>query len=72
MTKTRNMFHHQGMTDLSAMRRDAEAHAAKGESVVLHLHPYEEEYDGCADDYLNTTPVPGGSGHELYGAEVMA
>lgn len=46
MTK-RQMFHHEGVTDLAVMRRDAQRAADKGEDVTLHLHPYDDEWDGC-------------------------
>lgn len=46
MTK-RHLFHHEGVTDLAVMMRDAQAAADRGEDVTLHLHPYDEEWDGC-------------------------
>ena len=43
----RHLFHHEGVTDIRKMREDAQESARKGEPVLLHLHPYEEFYDGC-------------------------
>lgn len=40
-TYRRQMFHHEGVTDLAVLRRDA-ARAARHEPVLLHLHPYDE------------------------------
>jgi hypothetical protein len=37
----REMYHHEGVTDLAVLRRDA-ARAAQREPVLLHLHPYDE------------------------------
>jgi hypothetical protein len=37
----RELFHHEGVTDLAVLRRDA-VRAAQKEPVLLHLHPYDE------------------------------
>lgn len=46
-TTTRHLYHYPDMTDLSALRREARERADQGERVVLHLHEYEDEFDGC-------------------------
>lgn len=43
----RQMYHHDGVTNLAQLRQDAQEAARKGEPVLLHLHPYEELFDGC-------------------------
>lgn len=43
----RQMFHHEGVTNLAKLRQDAQEAAQRGERVLLHLHPYEELFDGC-------------------------
>ena len=45
---TRHMYHYDGMTDVRVIRQEADGHAAQGERVVVHLHPYyDREPDGC-------------------------
>lgn len=47
MSVRRNMFHHDGVTDATVMRNEAARAGLRGELVLLHLHPYEELWDGC-------------------------
>lgn len=59
------MFHHEGLTDLSVMRREAQALAKAGQTVFLHMHPYNDMADGCGE-------VERTMNHESYGTKVTA
>lgn len=59
MNVKRHMYHYEGMTDLAQLRRDAQR---AGEPVLIHLHPYTEEFGGCA--YLPSEQL---RDHELVG-----
>lgn len=64
MKKVRSMFHYDGMTDLGALRSHAARCAKEGERVVLHLHGYVDDWDGC--EGLSRMWFDDGR-HELFG-----
>lgn len=60
----RHLYHWEGLTDLSAQRGAAQR---SSEPAVLHLHSYQEEYDGCR--WHNDDGVYPPSDHETYGTK---
>lgn len=63
MTYSHHMYHAPGLTDLSKMRAEA-TRLASTTPVIIHLHPYEDGFDGCDGS------VHGSDEHETYGADV--
>lgn len=57
-------YHTQGLTDLGKLREEAQVHAGTGERVILHLHEYEDEHDGCSDELSYEVLL-----HEIYEEE---